>query len=249
MVDGADTYNYSSAALSNLVNEAVGAQTRFVRGIVVDNEKKANEAYRINFVGRNLVGDHDFTQGIYPSSTGQYQWYNGTGITIDPCARFADVKRGSWYHSAVDFVLEHGLMSGTGADKFGPTVKLTREMFVTILWQLAGKPKPSIANPFTDVKVSDYYYRLYRRNLFSQFVLNYLERNKGVLLSQYPDFDSFYNNFNVDDVLLNEFYAYAAKEGVADSVEFKCRNYVNGFASKYKDTLDGEQSQWSAYNH
>ena len=101
-----------------------------------------------------------------------------------------------------------------------------------------GGVMPDIFIPMDTGKVSDYYYRLYRRNLFSQFVLNYLERNKGVLLSQYPDFDSFYNNFNVDDVLLNEFYAYAAKEGVVDSVEFKCRNYVNGFASKYKDTLD-----------
>lgn len=157
--DAPYAHYYSSANLSNLVNEAIGAQTRFVRGIVVDNEKKANEAYRVYFDGRELVGDHIFTQGIVPSTNGSYQWYNGTGITIDPCARFADVKRNSWYHSAVDFVLEHGLMSGTGADKFGPTVKLTREMFVTILWQLAGKPKPSIANPFTDVKESNYSYK------------------------------------------------------------------------------------------
>ena len=150
---------YSSANLSNMVNEAIGAQTRFVRGIVVDNDKKANEAYRVYFDGRELVGDHLFTEGIVPSSNGRYQWYNGTGITWDPCARFTDVKRTSWYHSAVDFVLEHGLMSGTGADKFGPNAKLTREMFVTILWQVAGKPAPTIENPFNDVKPGNYSYK------------------------------------------------------------------------------------------
>ena len=150
---------YSSANLSNLVNEAIGAKTRFVRGIVVDNDEKANEAYRVYFDGRDLVGDHLFTQGIVPSTNGSYQWYNGTGITIDPCLGFTDVKRSSWYHSAVDFVLEHGLMSGTGADKFGPSAKLTREMFVTILWQLAGKPAADIENPFTDVKSSNYSYK------------------------------------------------------------------------------------------
>ena len=159
LVDGQDSYAYASATLSNAINEAVGAQTRFVRGIVVDNEKKANEAYRINFTGRELVGEHLFTEGIHPSSNGVYQWYNGTGITWDPCARFTDVKRSSWYHSAVDFVLEHGLMSGTGADKFGPNAKLTREMFVTILWQVAGKPAPTIENPFTDVKPGNYSYK------------------------------------------------------------------------------------------
>ena len=78
--DGKDTYRYASATLSNLVNEAVGAKTRFVRGIVVDNETKTNEAYRINFNGRELLGDHAFTTGIYASSNGQYQYYNGTGI-------------------------------------------------------------------------------------------------------------------------------------------------------------------------
>ena len=159
MVDGADTYNYSSAALSNLVNEAVGAQTRFVRGIVVDNEKKANEAYRINFVGRNLVGDHDFTQGIYPSSTGQYQWYNGTGITYDPCARFTDVDRNAWYHPFVDFALEHGIMAGTGTNSFSPNTNLTREQFVTILWRVAGSPAATVANPFQDVSESDWSYK------------------------------------------------------------------------------------------
>ncbi len=158
LVDGKDTYNYSSAAISNLVNEAVGAQTRFVRGIVVDNEKKANEAYRIYFNGRNLVGEHDFTQGIYPSSTGEYQWYNGTGITYDPCARFKDVKRNQWYHDYVDFALDYGLMGGTSANTFEPNTALTREMFVTILWRIAGSPEATVSNPFKDVKKSNWSY-------------------------------------------------------------------------------------------
>ena len=101
-----------------------------------------------------------------------------------------------------------------------------------------GGVMPDIFIPMDTGKVSDYYYKLYRRNLFSQFVLNYLERNKGKLLSQYPDFDSFYQYFKVDDTLLREFYDYAAKEGVTDSIEFKCKNYLNGFSAKYKDTLD-----------
>ncbi len=159
LVDGQDSYRYASANISNLVNEAVGAQTRFVRGIVVDNDRKLNEAYRINFNGRELVGDHVFTQGIYPSSNGQYQIYNGTGIVSDPCFRFTDVNRKGWYHSAVDFALEHGIMGGTAADKFEPNATLTREMFVYILWKMAGSPEASVENPFTDVKSTNYSYR------------------------------------------------------------------------------------------
>ena len=81
--DGKDTYEFASANISNLINEAVGAKTRFVRGIVVDNEMKSNEAYRINFNGAELLGDHLFTTGIFASSNGQYQFYNGTGITVE----------------------------------------------------------------------------------------------------------------------------------------------------------------------
>ena len=161
MVDGKDTYNYASATISNLVNKAVGAQTRFVRGIVVDTEHDTErEAYRVYFNGRDLVGDHDFTQGIYPSSNGQYQWYNGTGITYDPCARFTDVKRNQWYHEYVDFVLEYGLMAGTGdGTTFSPNMDLSREMFVTILWRIAGSPEATVANPFKDVKKSNWSYK------------------------------------------------------------------------------------------
>ena len=158
LVDGVDTYNYASASMSNLVNEAVGAQTRFVRGIVVDNEEKANEAYRINFSGRDLVGAHDFTQGIFLSSNGKYQWYNGTGITYDPCARFIDIDRDAWYHGFVDYALEHGIMVGTDTNTFGPTETLTREQFITILWRVAGSPTPTVDNPFRDVDDSNYCY-------------------------------------------------------------------------------------------
>ncbi|MBO4419818.1 MAG: S-layer homology domain-containing protein, partial [Oscillospiraceae bacterium] len=159
MVDGEDTYKYSSANISNMVNEAIGAQTRFVRGIVVDNEKKANEAYRIYFNGRNLVGNHDFTQGIYLSSTGEYQWYNGTGITYDPCAKFTDVNQNQWYHAYVDFVLEYGLMVGTSSTTFNPNSNLTREQFVTILWRIAGSPEATVENPFTDVNPNNWAYK------------------------------------------------------------------------------------------
>ena len=159
MVDGKDTYAYASATLSNAVNKAVGAQTRFVRGIVVDNEMKANEAYRIYFDGWELLGDHLFTEGIYPSSNGRYQWYNGTGITSDPCLRFTDVKRNQWYHEYVDFALDYGLMGGTSTTTFEPNTALTREMFVQILWRIAGSPEATVQNPFKDVKKSHWSYK------------------------------------------------------------------------------------------
>ena len=184
MVDGQDTYNYSSATLSNAINEAVGAKSRFVRGIVVDNDKKANEAYRIYFDGRELLGDHLFTEGIFPSSNGRYQWYNGTGITVDPTVGFTDIKAGSWYEKAAAWAIDKGLISGTTATTFAPNAKLTREMFVQILWKLDGAPAATVENPFTDVKDSQWSYKAvlwaYENGITSGKTPTTFDRKSGV---------------------------------------------------------------------
>ena len=101
-----------------------------------------------------------------------------------------------------------------------------------------GGVMPDIFIPMDTGRVSDYYYKLYRRNLFNQFVMKYLESHKSEMLAAYPDFDTFYQRFKVDDAMLREFYDYARSEGVTDSMEFKFKNYLNGFSAKYKDTLD-----------
>ncbi len=79
---------------SNAILEAVGAHTRVVNGIIVDNEMKANEAYRVYFSSKsNFNTEHPFTAGAYTSSnafntlpapenqTG-FQVYNGAPIEI-----------------------------------------------------------------------------------------------------------------------------------------------------------------------
>ena len=79
--DGKDTYRFASANLSNMVNEAIGAKARFIRGIVVDPDMKANESYRIYFDGAELLDPtHPFTRAIFRATNGEYQWYNGTGV-------------------------------------------------------------------------------------------------------------------------------------------------------------------------
>lgn len=101
-----------------------------------------------------------------------------------------------------------------------------------------GGVMPDIFIPMDTGKVSDYYYKLFRRNIFSPFVMRYVENHKASLLAEYPDFDAFYSNYKVSDELMMEFYAYAAAEGVKDSAEFKLNAYLNGFSKKYKDTLE-----------
>ncbi|MBR2049003.1 MAG: S-layer homology domain-containing protein [Oscillospiraceae bacterium] len=71
---------------------------------------------------------------------------------------FLDVPSGIWYEDSVEYVYRHGLMSGTGADRFSPMGTMTRGMVVTVLHRLSGSPAPQEACPFTDVSPEDYCY-------------------------------------------------------------------------------------------
>lgn len=54
-------------------------------------------------------------------------------------AGFVDVSSNAWYASAVNYVVDKGLMNGMGEDKFSPNADTTRGMIVTVLARLDGK--------------------------------------------------------------------------------------------------------------
>lgn len=72
---------------------------------------------------------------------------------------FDDVKEGKYYYDAVIWAYENGYVSGTSPTTFSPNKECTRAEFVTILWAVAGKPEPTIENPFTDVREGKWYYK------------------------------------------------------------------------------------------
>ncbi len=72
---------------------------------------------------------------------------------------FTDVSD-TYAIDAISWAYNDGVTSGTSATTFGPLDSCTRGQVVTFLWRAAGKPEPaSSANPFTDVKAEDYYYK------------------------------------------------------------------------------------------
>lgn len=64
-----------------------------------------------------------------------------------------------WYHEAVDFVLDRGLMGSTKTDAltFEPTTSCTRSMIATMLYSLEGKPAVSYQATFPDVRDGQWY--------------------------------------------------------------------------------------------
>ena len=57
------------SVLTNSILEAVGSNVRAADGIIVDNDMKANEAYRVYFYSKeNFNTEHRFTKGTYSAS-------------------------------------------------------------------------------------------------------------------------------------------------------------------------------------
>ena len=75
-------------------------------------------------------------------------------------SNFSDVRPSDWYHDAVNYVCENGLMNGTSNTVFSPNDTTSRSMIVTILYRLAGSPDLPESNwgyPYADVDASAYY--------------------------------------------------------------------------------------------
>lgn len=72
------------------------------------------------------------------------------GGELCPSAHLTDVELNAWYHEAVDYVVEHGIMAGVSTTAFQPNGSLTRGQVVQILHNLEGKPEETAEAPFTD---------------------------------------------------------------------------------------------------
>ena len=76
-----------------------------------------------------------------------------------PTAVYTDVPVDAWYHEAVDYVVENGLMNGMSKTVFAPSDNLARAQLVMVLYRMAGSPSvEGKTNPFVDVAEGDWYY-------------------------------------------------------------------------------------------
>jgi len=68
-----------------------------------------------------------------------------------PSRDFTDIDTSLWYHNAIDFVLNNGIMHGMGDKLFAPDAALSRAMMVQILYNMEGRPSYNVQNNFTDI--------------------------------------------------------------------------------------------------
>lgn len=74
-----------------------------------------------------------------------------------PSAHLTDVDPDAWYHQAVDYCVEKGIMEGIGGNLFGVSMDINRAQLVTMLWRQEGCPEPESGSPFSDVSADSFY--------------------------------------------------------------------------------------------
>lgn len=82
-----------------------------------------------------------------------------SGNTAPVETGFTDVKSSDYFADAVQWAVERNITSGTNKTTFSPNATCSKAQILTFLWHANGSPKPTAANPFTDIQTGDYFYK------------------------------------------------------------------------------------------
>ena len=88
-----------------------------------------------------------------------FLWRAAGRPVVEASNPFVDVKPTDYYYNAVLWAVDQGIVFGVDSTHFAPNDTCNRSQVVTFLWRAAGKPVVQGANPFKDVKSTDYYYK------------------------------------------------------------------------------------------
>lgn len=151
MFTGGDKYNFTHAIEKTAAY--IGKPLRDAMVEQLEYRAKPVEPGKPGPSGGHSSGSSNTTTTPVPTTpvptTG-----TATTVTVDD---FNDVSTSAWYYDAVADIVEAGLMNGTSDTTFSPEATLTRSMFVTILYRLAGEPDVTGTSAFSDAADGQWY--------------------------------------------------------------------------------------------
>ena len=110
---------------------------------------------RITIKNKTPGGSGGGTTGTMPAPGGTTQPPVTTpDVPNDP--EFQDVAQSAWYYPAVTYAARAGYFTGVGGGLFLPDAPMTRAMFVTVLYRMAGSAEAS-GESFPDVARGSWY--------------------------------------------------------------------------------------------
>jgi carboxyl-terminal processing protease len=131
---------------------------------------------------------------------------------------------------------KHGELLTADSIKFPDSLKYQTNRGRTVYG--GGGIMPDIFIPMDTTRYSSLWGEMYRKGVFSAFVLDEMERNRAQWKAKYETVEDFKNNFEVSDQLFQELMAYAHKEGVKDSIPFQFSKCAEQFFKEKATALD-----------
>lgn len=114
---------------------------------------------------------------------------------------------------------KHGEFVHSDSIKFPDSLKYQTNGGRTVYG--GGGIMPDIFVPLDSTIYTTYFSDLVRKGVFNQFSVDFLDKNRSTLLSEYSSFSEFKSKFNVDDKMMEDFYLAAKKSEVEKKEEFK----------------------------
>lgn len=235
--------NFEKGRLVVLVNEGSASASEILAGAVQDWDRGIIIGRRT--FGKGLVQrPFNLTDGsVIRLTTAHY--YTPTGRCVQkPYTEGVDK-----YYEDLTKRYEHGEYVNPDSIKFPDSLK-----YYTPNKRLVyggGGIMPDIFIPLDTTRVTDYYSTLIRKGIINEYIQKYLETHRDELKKDYPTSDAFCKNYSLTPAFMNEFIAFADKEGVSKNEEeyTKSEKYLkNLLKARLAQTLFDFGAFWQVYN-
>lgn len=203
--------NFEKGKLVVLIDEYSASASEIVSGAIQDQDRGVLVGRRT--FGKGLVQrELELVDGSLLRLTTAY-YYTPTGRSIQK-----PYKNGVKYEEDLLNRYKHGELQSADSIHFADSLKYkTLRLGRTVYG--GGGIMPDVFIPLDTTKYTDYHRKLVARGVMNRTSLVYIDNNRSELKEQYPTFDSFKQNYVVDDAYVQQLIDNGEKEDIAYNEE------------------------------